>query len=117
MPVSSRLSVRTVVVRRLREARGVRGRDLRLDALRNNHAIEIPEPHVPLFASHRDAAAHGLRDINKITPRAAAMIDRLVRKYPRLTPGEADSEDDGDASEDDRRRSAQHELDPIDPIE
>lgn len=57
---------------------------LRLDAMRHNEPIEIPESRIPLFGSHREAAEHGLRQINKLTPAAKRMIDRLVRKHPRL---------------------------------
>lgn len=49
---------------------------------------DLPEERAPLFDSHTEAAAHGLRDINRPSPQARDTMVRLVRKYDRLAePG------------------------------
>lgn len=45
----------------------------------------IPEPVVPLFASHCEAANHGQADVEHPGAEAIAAVERLVRKHPRLT--------------------------------
>lgn len=44
----------------------------------------IPEPGVPLFASGTEAAWHGASGIADPDEDAAATVERLTRKYPRL---------------------------------
>lgn len=48
------------------------------------HDVEIPEPMVPLFATHQEAADHGREEIEEPSYEANVAIDRLLRKYPRL---------------------------------
>jgi len=45
----------------------------------------IPESRIPLFDSGNDAADHGQADVDDPSPQARKAIDRLRRKYPRLT--------------------------------
>lgn len=47
------------------------------------HQISPPPPAVPLFASHEEAATHGLSRITDPPQGAAEAIERL-RRYPRL---------------------------------
>lgn len=61
---------------------------LRLFAMRHPDVeLVVPEPFVPMFAAHGEAALHGLRDIERPPPEARAMIERLTRKYPRIAEG------------------------------
>jgi uncharacterized protein DUF6283 len=53
-------------------------------ALRLARVAEIPEPRVPLFGSHTEAADHGQRDIDLPGPEAGDVIGRLLRKHGRL---------------------------------
>lgn len=55
---------------------------LRLRSL--NEDIEIPEPHVPLFASGREAAEHGMSAIDAPPDEAIDTQRKLLRKHPRL---------------------------------
>lgn len=57
---------------------------LRLQELRQREQIEIPDAHVPLFATHTDAAKHGVADINAPSEEARRAMDKLMRKYKRL---------------------------------
>lgn len=56
---------------------------LRLLAARGG-PIDIPDPHVPLFASGADAAEHGLSAIEAPPAATVHAHDRLLRKYERL---------------------------------
>ena len=47
-------------------------------------ALNIPEPTVTLFATHTEAALHGLEDVGDMSHEAVAAAERLIRKYPRL---------------------------------
>lgn len=49
---------------------------------------EVPEESVPLFDSHSEAAAHGMRDIENMSEEAMERAAALLRKYPRLTVGQ-----------------------------
>lgn len=53
-------------------------------ALRLAGAPEIPAAKVPLFASHTEAADHGLRDVADPDEDAIEVMDRLQRKHDRL---------------------------------
>lgn len=63
---------------------------LRLQASLQREYIEIPEPAVPLFATHREAAKHGMKDINRPSDDAHRTMERLTRKYPRLRENNED---------------------------
>jgi hypothetical protein len=52
--------------------------------------LEIPQPVVPLFESHQEAAEHGRADIDTPSDTAVKTINRLVKKYPRLKYGDDD---------------------------
>jgi hypothetical protein len=45
---------------------------------------DIPEPIVPLFKTHQEAADHGRAEIDAPSRDARAHVSRLLRKYPRL---------------------------------
>lgn len=53
-------------------------------ALRIAGVGEVPEPAVPLFGSHTEAADHGQREIESPSPEAGAIVGRLTRKHRRL---------------------------------
>src|SRR4029450_3919490 len=62
-----------------------RGHEYELLSLRiAPFAPRIPEPGVPLFGSGNEAADHGQRDIANPAPETGVVVDRLLRKYPRL---------------------------------
>lgn len=56
---------------------------LRLVASLGGAPVEIPEPAVPLFATHSEAADHGERDIDDPSPEAMNAMRKLL-KYRRL---------------------------------
>lgn len=66
-----------------------RGHEFDLLALRVWPAA-VPPAAVPLFESGNDAADHGQRDIEDTSPEADVVVERLLRKYPRLRSGRAD---------------------------
>jgi hypothetical protein len=47
--------------------------------------VKIPEATVPLFDTHTEAADHGRREIEAPSDDAIQMMDRLARKYPRIS--------------------------------
>lgn len=50
----------------------------------------IPEPSTALFASHTEAADHGMRDVDAPSIDALTAMDRLFGKYPdRIKPIDA----------------------------
>lgn len=57
---------------------------LRMEAIINGKRVEIPEETVPLFASGKEAAEHGKRDIENPLPEAIEMMAYLQEKHPRL---------------------------------
>lgn len=60
---------------------------LRLERMRTGENFDIPAPSVPLFASGREAAEHGMRDVKKpdLEARAAVVILRGKRAKRALT--------------------------------
>lgn len=61
-----------------------RGHEFDLLALRLWGSPPIPPPSVPLFNNGNEAADHGQRDANAPLEDATKMMDRLLRKHPRL---------------------------------
>lgn len=55
-----------------------------LRQLSGDGAFVIPEPTVPLFATHTEAAEHGLRDVEHPKDEAIEAVTRLRRKYQRF---------------------------------
>lgn len=60
---------------------------LRLRAARTAFPVVIPDPPVPLFASGREAAEHGLSAIEEPPEGARDAVERLLRKHHRLGIG------------------------------
>lgn len=46
--------------------------------------FEIPEPTVPLYDTHTEAARHGVEKIRHPSKEAKRVMERLLRKYERL---------------------------------
>jgi hypothetical protein len=61
-----------------------RGNRYDLLALRLARCVDVPEAGELLFRSGNDAADWGQRDIENPDPEAVAVMERLMRKYPRL---------------------------------
>jgi hypothetical protein len=61
-----------------------RGHGNELLALRVRGIADIPSPRVPLFASGKEAADHGKRDIARPDEKAVAAMGRLLSKHERL---------------------------------
>lgn len=62
-----------------------RGHEYELLALRLMHVEDpIPTPSVPLFASGKEAAEHGIRALRRPGRKARQTIERLKKRYGRL---------------------------------
>jgi len=61
-----------------------RGNEFDLLALRLAGCPPIPEPTVPMFASGNDAADWGQQDADEPNDEAVEVMERLLRKFPRL---------------------------------
>jgi hypothetical protein len=61
-----------------------RGHEFDLLALRLHGSPPIPEAAVPLFDSGNDAADHGQADLEDPSDDATEVVEKLLRKYPRL---------------------------------
>lgn len=64
-----------------------RGHEFDLIALRIARVEVIPEITTPLFASGREAAEHGLAEVNRPGPAAGAAIEKLTRIHARRRSG------------------------------
>ena len=62
-----------------------RGNEYDLIALRLLGSPDIPVSDIPLFASGNEAADHGQADIETPSTEAVQTVERLTRKYSRLT--------------------------------
>lgn len=57
---------------------------LRLASIRGGEYVEIPAPSAPLFDTHTEAAAHGMRDIKRPSAAAKKTMRALLKKHARL---------------------------------
>lgn len=62
-----------------------RGNEFDLLALRMRpFPTRVPPAAVPLFTSGTEAAAHGLKDVDSMSPEAEEAAEKLLRHHPRL---------------------------------